>query len=539
MRLAPQQNSLQATVLPGPSGGMDVRSPIGSMSPEDAIYLYNMMPAEYGLLLRPGYREYCIGLDNGDLDGGVRTLIPFTGVQPGPADDYLFAVTNEGMWNVTDYNNPVFVPEVVFTDTSSAAGHGVYCHFITDAGADLLYYADSKNGLFQFDGTTWSVPTGITGPVISNICFCMVHKQRIWFIEEGSSKGWYLEAGAIQGAATEFQFGPKFTHGGRLYALFNWTVDGGLGVDDFLVAISTAGDVIVYQGADPSSADTWESRGVYYIGDIPEGRRFASEYSGDLYVLSAFGLISMSDLLKGVDSANPAEGSLAFKIARPLRIDIQEKIDMLGWEPIFLPPLGQLLITVPKSSKDREWIQYGMNLAVEGWGLWRGVPAQCAEDFAGKVYFGTPDGRVCVMDQTVDEVKITPPALPEPNGNAIPFSILSSYTYMGTPAVFKRVQMLRPNFFSRTEPAYEVKILYDYDYEEPSIGAEAPAIGQSTWDVGLWDQAIWYSELGTGQFSLIGVAGIGRSIAVAMRGSSREPLRFISWDAMWQAGGPI
>ena len=549
-----QQNSLQVTVKAAPTSGMDARAPVGNLPDENSVYTYNLSPAEYGLLLRPGYREHAVGLDTGggNANSGVLTIMPFTGVRPGGDDDYLFAVTNEGIWDATDFDTaPTLVQ--AFTDTGPGAGHGVYCHYVNDAGRDYLLYADAKNGLFEFDNDiaagTWGRPA-ITGPTdLADVVFCMVHKQRLWLIEESTSSGWYLPIGAKEGAATQFHFGGKFPHGGRLYALYNWTVDGGLGMDDFLVAIATSGDVIVYQGDDPVVTDgsrPWTTTGTYYIGDIPEGRRFGSEYSGDLYLLSAFGLISMADLLKGVDSANPAKNSLAFKVARPLRQDIREKIDELGWEPIFLPPLGQLVITTPKKD-DPRYIQYTMNLAVEGWGLWRDVPAQCMEDYQGTVYFGTADNRICSMSTTLDDVTLSEP--PDgANGKPVEFSILSNYSHMGQPGLFKQAEFVRPNFWATTPPEYATKVLYDYDYGEPLLTPAAPAISGDAWAppgagtggaYAHWDAAIWSGLAGKGQFSLIGAGGIGRSFGIAMRGSARTELRFVNWDIMWKSGGPV
>ena len=124
----------------------------------------------------------------------------------------------------------------------------------------------------------------------------VAHKQRIWFLEEDSTTGWYLGIGSIAGEVSPFYFGAKFRHGGRLAGLFNWSVDGGAGVDDFLVAVSQAGDVLPYQGSDPSS-DDWQLRGSYFIGEVPNTPTFGTEQGGELFLLSSFGVSSLNDLL--------------------------------------------------------------------------------------------------------------------------------------------------------------------------------------------------------------------------------------------------
>lgn len=550
-----QQNSLQVDVMPAPTKGIDARAPTGNMPADVCIYTYNLMPAEYGMLLRPGYREHCIDLEDVGSSTGVHTLVAFTGVQPGAVDDRLFAMTNEGIWDVTAENSPSL--SLTFGTQGAGAGHGVYAHYIDQSGDDFLYYADALNGLHYYQGAggsapaptpdTWAPAAGITGPVLGAVVFVMVHKQRMWLVEEGKSSAWYLPANSGLGAATEFFFGAKFPHGGRVYAMYNWSVDGGAGIDDLLVVVSSSGDVVIYEGADPEVAAEWSIRGTYYIGDMPEGRRVGNEYSGDLYLLSSFGLISMGDLIRGVDTQNPGEGSLSFRVARPLREQIAQKKTLYGWEPVYLPPLGLMLITIPQQLSE-QWIQYSLTLATEGWGFWRGVPISTVTDWQGKIYFGatksrdgqTVESKVFVMDTTRDNVLITAPPEPEVNGDQVEFSLLSSYQNMRSPGLHKRVNQVRPNFYTTQTPFYEQRVLYDYTFEEPPAPAQgAEVAGGDVWDGALWDLAVWSTQQGGTVANLGGTSGVGRTVSIALRGSSGVDLRLISWDMMWTTGGPI
>ena len=555
-RMRGQANALEVSVMPAPTKGLDARAPTGNMPPDVCIYTYNLMPAEYGMLIRPGYREWNIGLDLGSGDG-VYSIIPYTGVAQGSSDDRLFAMTNEAIWDVTAYDSPV--NKLTFGSSQLGSGHGVSAHYIDQAGNDWLYYADAINGLHIYAGATngsgtpdtWVKATdeitGVdpNGPDLNlgAVVFVVVHKQRMWLVEEGASHAWYLGQNAGLGDATKFHFGTKFPHGGRVYAMYNWSIDGGQGVDDMLVVVSSSGDVVVYQGSDPEATD-WSVRGTYYIGDVPQGRRIGTEYAGDLYLISSFGLQSMGDLVRGVDSLNPAETSLSYRIARPLRTQIAAKRSEFGWEPVYLPPLGAMHITVPNTEGER-WIQYNATLATEGWGIYRDVPMRCVTDYLGKVYFGDEQGRVCVMDTTRDNMLITAPPEPELNGDPIEFSILSSYQNLNTPGLHKRVQMVRPDFYGDAKPAFEQRILYDYDVTEPPTPQDLP--GNQTegfrWDDpgALWDNAVWATNSGVsyGAFLLGGVAGIGRTLAVALKGTTGTEIRLLSWDIMWQTGGPI
>ena len=513
-----QGPELNIAVVPAPVLGIDARAPTGNMPPENCLYTYNMMPAEYGMLLRPGYRKYA-EVEGEGANLGIFTLMAFNGVDPGHGDDRLFAVTNEGIYDVTDGDVEL---KLAFADVTYDAGYGVYCQYIEQAGEDFLLYADERNGLFEYDSNTesWTQNDSITGPVIEDVAFCMVHKQRLWLVEENSSNAWYLPLASKNGAAEEFYFGSKFPHGGRLAGLYNWTVDGGLGIDDFLVAVSHSGDVVVYQGEDPSSAETWSVRGTYYIGELPEGRRFASEYSGDLYLLSSFGLISMKDLIRGVDQQNPSESSLAFRVARPLRRAMSgENLQLLGWEPKFFPTEGNLIIMTPYEPGGDPPIQYVMNLSTEGWGLWRGVPALSMESWHSEVFVGDQDGNIWIMDTDKDGGELEDGS----DGEPVEFSLVSATNDLGSPALFKQVQMVRPDFYAVNLPDYDIEVLYDYNYTEIDYTKGTPGTPGPE----------------TGYNKLSGVHGVGRKVTVAMRGSNAGETRLLSWDIMWKVGGPI
>ena len=538
----PQQRTHEVARYPAPQGGMDIRQAIGSEDLNTCVYTYNLLPFEYGLRVRPGYQEWQIGLDDGN-GLGVHTLIPYDSAQDSGAGDSLFAVTNEGIWNVGVYAaTPVLL--IAFADQSADAGYGTYAHYVDDSGDDVLFYADSLNGLYTYDAqtSTWAVASGIVGPVIADIKFIVSHKQRLWMIEENSTKAWYLEIGSNSGQATEFFFGSKFKHGGTLEGLFSWTVDGGAGVDDLLVAVSHAGDVLVYQGSDPDLTD-WEQRGTYFIGEIPNTPRFGTETGGELFLLSVYGIISMSDLLNGVDTSilqSDVEGStMAYKIAGLLREQMRRTIELKGWEVTVVPSDGGILISTPTIGSAAP-IQYYYNVGVQAWGLWRGVPMSCFDEYSGAVVFGTADGRVCRMDVEVDEKKLTPMD-PQFNGDAIEFSILTSFTSFGQPAVYKRPKLIRPDFISQKAPIQTSVVRFDFDTSEGlDFGFSTPdRFNVGTWDADNWDFAVWGSQNGTTFPSIGGSWGTGRYMAIATKGNSRTATRLIGWDLIYDTGGPM
>lgn len=526
-----QAPAMQVTTLPAPIGGVDGRFSLASNRPENCTYAYNLVPTEYGLRTREGYREWVIGL--GGL--GVRTLIPSRGVTGSESGDALFVTTNEGIWDVTTPAVPP-VSELTFTTQTDAAGWGHYTHYTDDAGNSSIFLADSANGLFEYDISlgTWAQAPGIIGVDVTNIVFVVVHKQRIWLIEKDATHAWYLPIGAKAGTVQRFEFGSKFKHGGELVGLYNWTLDSGSGVDDVLVGVSRAGDVLPYTGSDPSQVYSWELIGSYFIGDVPAGRRVASEFGGELHLLSDYGLVSMSDLLRGVSNTGQAMERTQ-KVSRFIRDDMDLYAQDRGWEIKFNTNEGVLLVNTPK--RIDQYLQYRANLAVGdggAWGFWRGVPGLTFEPWRNRLMIGTEDGRVLRMDTTVDESTIA-----DPVGKPVEFSLLGNFLDFGGPGRFKWGSHARPDFLATQRPSFEAKFVYDFDIAElPQVGAPVD-VPQSAWDSSLWDAAVWGADRAVAHSRLFGSWGPGRTMAVAIRGSSVTRTTLASYDVMWHAGGPL
>ena len=97
---APTVNSY---TFPASVGGINTASSLMMMPPEDAIYAYNLMPSEYGMRLRKGYREWAINcVVDSTLNNDVKTILPFESNSRNLSFNRLFAVTSEGIWDVTN-----------------------------------------------------------------------------------------------------------------------------------------------------------------------------------------------------------------------------------------------------------------------------------------------------------------------------------------------------------------------------------------------------------------------------------------------------
>jgi len=556
----PQAQTAQATTIPAPIRGMNASLSVAVDTQEYCLWAINMLPSEYGMRVRKGYREWQIGLTE-----EVRTIINYTGagslyllLEDGgrilleSGDDLLneagsdftsvekiFAVCTDGIYDVSTVGEAPIL-RLTFATQSGDSGFGTHINYVSAAGADLIFYADEENGLFTYTAAsdTWAQASGIQAVAGSvgtldetDIVFVTQHKLRIWFVERYSNKAWYLGIRAVSGDATEFFFGSKFRHGGNLVGLYNWTVDGGTGRDDHLIAISREGDVIPWTGEDPSDAMTWTSTGVFYIGRIPTGRNVVAEYGGELFMLSSFGLTTLSDLLRGGNPEDPFRDQIGYRVARLLREDVRLYGTQQGWQLDFATAQGALVVTCPQRTDDT-YRQYVYNLSTYGWGLWKGVPILSSETVDGFLMFGTKDGKIMRMDVGPDNVNLA-----GTTRTPISFFMLTSYMTLGAPALNKRVKLMRPTFVGTREPYFELNSYYDYSARVPLDVAAAADDDTGVWGTSQWNNAVWAGD-DTYPFSgPRGGSGVGRSVAIALSGSSYEDSYLASIDVAWDVGG--
>jgi hypothetical protein len=533
----PRPNVLQSAHLPAPVGGLNMVVPASAMNPGDCLTLNNMIGSKYGLRVRPGYREWCTAL--GDPVEDVRSILSFAGSSEDGTADKLFACTQTGIWDVTTSSA---TPSQVYTFPTQNAdsGFGVGTSFVTAAGHFYLY-CDEANGYLTYTQSTdtWAlIAEGAGAGEISGVdprklAFVTAWKTRVLFVERDTASMWYLEVGAITGAVTEFDFGNKFRYGGPLVGLWNWTIDGGSGVDDLLVAASRGGDIAVYAGTDPSDSAAFAQKGMWFVGGVPAGRRIATDFGGDILLLSYLGVIPLSKLLSGGDLASP--DSYATNRIAPIFTDAMvERKHLRGWEIRIHPEDSTLIVGTPTwTGQPQEQFVMSLSSASKGWGRYLDLPITCAESWKGKLYFGTTDGRVCINDGVFDNISRDGSA---DNASDVEFSLLSAFSAFGG-IHRKRLQFVRPIFrVNGADPSYLAEARWDFNESEISDTLPAVVSSGALWDVAVWDVDVWGAGLRT-QSKTFGSTGFGTHLGIALKGACHAETILIGFDVAWDNGG--
>ncbi len=518
----PSRQNTEVFKVPAPIAGINAQTGLGDMAPNEAIFLKNMYPSRYGCKVRNGYMEFATNVGT----GGVRTILPYVGSVSG--QNKLFAAAEDAIYDITAGGA---APSSVlsFGNVDTESGYGSWTLYVTNAG-HFMVYCDESNGyqLYTESSGLWTTiaqgsnPGEIDGVNPALFANVVIFKSRLWFVEKDSASAWYLDVGAVTGAVTEFNFGNKFKHGGTLVALYNWTIDGGEGIDDYLVAISSTGDIVIYKGNDPDTAGDFIQHGQWYIGQTPVGRRIAGSFGGELYILSAYGLIPLTKLIAG--ALIQQEDIYVSRKINPL-INDQMRISRtsLGWEVRLIPSDNLLMISCPKRTGE-DYLQFVQSLNTDGWATFVDIPYLTGDVYVDNFYIGDEDNRVLLYTGSVDNV-----ALDGTGAVDISFSVLQSFQEMGTVGSYKRAQFIRPVFVASSAPAYIAEVRYDYNLSEIFGAPSASMSSGGLWDTAIWDSALWSVELATAD-TLRGGFGMGRTIAVGINGNVRAETILVRTD---------
>jgi hypothetical protein len=474
--------------------------------PKYAPILTNWFLNDARIAVRNGWEDHVTGLNTAS---DVQTLMEYDagGTQT------LFAAHGTDIYDVTSAGA---VGAAVVNSLTNAKWQ--YIMHATTSG-QYLVAVNGADGVLTWSGAAWANQT-ITGATATNFIDVVAHKARLWFAEKQTMSVWYLATYAIAGAATELDIGPLCRHGGEVVKLATWSFDGGTGPDDYLVIITSQGEVVVYSGTDPSSSTTWALVGVYKV-DKPLGNRCAVKFGGDVVVLTESGVVSLNEVRTKVDQRD--------SLSDPIRADFvsaaSEGRALYGWGLHLYPTRGWLIANIPRVYTDT-FDQFIYSTLHGAWFRFRDIPAICWQTVGDDLYFGGPNGIMAQGDTTRSD-----------NGDDITAEVALAWSRFGT-SQKKRFTMIRPNFFADEEPIPVIAMRTDYDPRAPTAEASPVQGGSgSLWDVDLWDVATWGGDP-TPHAKWETVLGIGVVGAPRIKTASNEAtIYLLSVDVAYEVGG--
>ena len=513
------QGSMVAQLQP-PVQGLNFRTPAIKLGPQEALVLDNILPQPFNGELRAGYQEYVI-----NIPGAVMTLAPFVGNLFD--DNKVFAFDNQG--NVYDTTYPTDAPVAIAT---TGQINGIWDYTNSQGPVEnYLIMVSPGGGYWTYSKTGGFVERTITGDGAGKRFISVFNwKERVWLIEENSTKAYYLDPGAVEGEAKMFNFGPVMNQGGWLSYGTNWTFNAGYDIDDYLVLVTTGGEVIVYKGSDPTDIATFSLQGVWYIGRTCAGNKGYTTFGGEVFVMSALGVVPVSKLVNGGVANDYAVSSA--KIQPELTKVFTTYANEFGWELETFYNRNFLMVKTPvkTSGKYSYWV---MNVQTGAWGTISGMPMNCSSQVIDDIYFGTTDGRVCkaFVGDTDGEYYDGQP------GRPIVGRYLGGFDDYGIATNLKTWQLARPIFLADDTPAVGAAILTEYEALMPSIDATVTGDGSGgRFNVDAWNQCVWSG--GTNTYSgWVGLQGLGYYGAMAITFTGPAGTQYISTNVTLTQGG--
>lgn len=441
------------------------------------------------------------------------------------ADD-LFTINDDGKFFVDKDGNFIVEsgsPTPIYD--SLTGGDWSVVQFATSGGV-FLRAVNGVDTPLVYDGSSWGTSPAITGATATTLSYVWAFKNRLFFIQKDTLDAWYLPVDSIGGAATKIPLGGVFGLGGSLLFGATWSLDTGSGLSEQCVFVTTEGEVAVYQGSDPSSANTWSKVGVYRLGR-PRGPKAFIHAGGDLVIATDIGFVPLSQAIQR-DISVISPSAVSYPIEDAWNSVVAERSDV-NWQCEVWPTKQMVLIGFPTTYGNDEFV-FIANARTGAWAKYTGWGATCFEVFGERMFFGTADGRIIEAEVTGLDQSSTYTSI------CVPL-----FETMKTPATLKTGMQARAVL--RAPGAVEAKLSLQKDYtiNLPPAPDDISVTGTNTWGSGIWGTSIWDvgSEKQTFQ-DWRSINGSGNAISVATQvtsGALSPPnVELVQIDLMYEQG---
>lgn len=498
--------------IPAPVGGLNDRDSVADMPPKDAVIMENWWPYPSYVGIRKGSVSHVTG-----FPAAVETLAEYL---PANGARKLFAVSNGAIYDATS-SGVVGAPMI-----TELANSQFQHQQITTPGGSFLYLVNGIDFPQLWNGTTWQSILGtgpaphISGTDPSKFVHVNLFKNRLFFVEANSLNVHYLPVNSITGTASLLDLGSIFRLGGYLMASYTWTLDAGNGMDDHIVFISSNGEVAVYSGTDPSSADTWALVGVFSIGR-PLGRRCGVKLGGDLVINTTEGIISLSNGL--LSSSIQRIGVLSDKIQNSVGLVADLYRDNFGWQVEFFPDATMLILNVPAGYGMN--FQFVQNTITGAWAKFTGWDARCFISSFDGLYYGDSNSVTKAWVVSTDK------------GVAIQGDLLPAFSDFRAQGRNKFFTMLRPNVLTDASPSLQYGLNVNYAPQEPTGTLSSSTPSGMVWGSMVWGSMTWGGGLtALSQWQTVGDVGFSGAARLKCLNNGAD-VRLTSVDYLYQVGG--
>ena len=304
-----------------------------------------------------------------------------------------------------------------------------------------------------------------------------------------------------------------------------WTIDAGQGVDDYAVFVTSMGEIVVYNGTDPDTADTWSLKGIWQLGQT-FNRRCFFKWAGDLLLLTQDGLVPLASALQS--SRLDPRVNLTDKIYYAVSQAATQYFALFGWQINYYASENMLILSIPTTNGME---QYVMHTITKAWARFTGIEAYCWEVSGDNdMHFGGNGFVGKFYDTNSDD------------GDNIVATAQQAYSYFDSPGQLKRFTLVRPILQTDNGlPTVLCGISVDFDTTPliNQIAFNPSLLSIGVWDTSVWDDANWGGGLTTTKIWQ-GVTGLGFSGSININIASQGiEFHWASTDYVMERGGVL
>jgi hypothetical protein len=505
---AAQQSVVQPYSFVAPIKGWNTRDALDAMDPADAVQLDNLYPDAGGVSIRNGYTQYANGLGAGT----VKTLVEYSA---GAIRKFLAAASG-AIYDVS---------------ASGAVGAPLATGFGNDAWQTVnfisrTFFVNGIDLMQVFDGTTLA-NASFTGVALNTLIGAALYQQRLFFWQNNSTGFWFAQLNSISGTLSFFDLAAFAPRGGNLIAITTYSLDGGNGVQDFVVFIMSSGDCLIYFGNDPANLLNWALVGVYALSP-PVGPRAVCNYGAEAFVTTYDDHVPLKLQLTAISAGGlPARS----KVSNAVQAAVAANKGAFGWQALYYPKGRRLIFNIP--NPDGTFSQHIQNTGVQyadkqtgqmtsPWCRFVNMNASCWGLFRDSLYFGGAGGNIYLAD----------------TGN---MDLLGPVTAVGQQAwntldspLRKRATAIRPVLQTIGSLGYTFSIGFDYGEINVPVAIVTSNPG-SPWDTSPWDTSPWSAEQVVNTlWSASGGSGVALSVALNI--SATQPATWLRTDLRGETG---
>jgi len=515
----PQPPKTKAKTYAAPRRGWIKNENLAISKPEGASVLTNWFPTATGCRVRKGTDQYAtIG------SAAVTALMVYTV----GASDKFFAADASNIYDITTIADADTAPTA--TVTGLAGGGWQYAQFATDGGT-FLVAVNAADDYYVYDGTDWTNDTyAITGVDSSTLNYVWGYQKRLFFTKKDSLDAYYLPVNQIAGKASVIPLGGVFRLGGSLLFGATWSVDSGSGLQESCVFVTTEGEIAIYVGSNPTSADSWQLKGVYQCGK-PLGARAWMRAGGDLLIATDIGLVPLSQAV-AKDKAALAMGSVSFPI-EDAWVEAAQLRQSLPWSVEVWPTRQLAMIGTPTTTGQNTEV-FVVNVRTGAWAPWDGDDVRCLALFKDRFFYGTSDGSIV-------EIEVGGSMLGEP----YTATCAMLFDDIGSGISYKNAVMVKPTILAPNDPEAQVFAMADYIIDVPSIPSAGPSPEDvSVWGTAKWGSSKWGQKRAQQRFGdWAGVTAHGQALAPGVQitiGGTVEPdIDLVSLTLLYETGAAV